>query len=92
MINSRAPPVYPVLNTEWSALTRYHSSPSLLQIDPRSHDEITSVNNAHLLLKILSPLKRYAVSLDKYVVGSKSFWPDQLFKVTEIKQLCYFST
>jgi hypothetical protein len=23
--------------------------------------------------------------------GSKSFWPDQLFKVTEIKQLCYFS-
>ena len=27
-----------------------------------------------------------------YVVGSKSFWPDQLFKVTEIKQLCYFST
>ena len=28
----------------------------------------------------------------KYVVGSKRFWPDQLFKVTEIKQLCYFST
>jgi hypothetical protein len=28
----------------------------------------------------------------KYVVGSKSFWLDQLFKVTEIKQLCYFST
>ena len=27
-----------------------------------------------------------------YIVGSKSFWPDQLFKVTEIKQLCYFST
>ena len=27
-----------------------------------------------------------------YVVGSKSFWPDQLFKETEIKQLCYFST
>ena len=27
-----------------------------------------------------------------YVLGSKSFWPDQLFKVTEIKQLCYFST
>ena len=22
----------------------------------------------------------------------QSFWPDQLFKVTEIKQLCYFST
>jgi hypothetical protein len=27
-----------------------------------------------------------------YVVGSESFQPDQLFKVTEIKQLCYFST
>ena len=27
-----------------------------------------------------------------YVVGSKSFRPDQLFKVTEIKQICYFST
>ena len=27
-----------------------------------------------------------------YVVGSKSFRPDQLFKVTEIKQLGYFST
>jgi hypothetical protein len=26
-----------------------------------------------------------------YVVGSKSFWPDQLFKVTEMKQRCYFS-
>ena len=27
-----------------------------------------------------------------YVEGSKSFRPDQLFKVTEIKQICYFST
>ena len=27
-----------------------------------------------------------------YVVWSKSFPPDQLFKVTEIKQICYFST
>ena len=27
-----------------------------------------------------------------YVVGSKSFRPDQPFKVTEIKQICYFST
>ena len=26
-----------------------------------------------------------------YVVGSKSFRPDQHFKLTEIKQLCYFS-
>ena len=29
---------------------------------------------------------------DQYVVGSKSYRPDPLFKVTEIKQLCYFST
>ena len=27
-----------------------------------------------------------------YAVRSKSFRPDQLFKVTEIKQICYFST
>ena len=27
-----------------------------------------------------------------YVVGSKRFRPDQLFKATEIKQICYFST
>jgi len=26
-----------------------------------------------------------------YEGGSKSFQPDQLFKVTEIKQLCFFS-
>ena len=29
---------------------------------------------------------------DIHVVGSKSFRADQLFKVTEIKQICYFST
>ena len=28
---------------------------------------------------------------DMYEGGSRSFRPDQLFKVTEIKQLCYFS-
>jgi hypothetical protein len=27
----------------------------------------------------------------RYVVGSKRFQPDQLFKVTEIKQRCYLS-
>ena len=27
-----------------------------------------------------------------YAVGSKRFRPDQLFKATEIKQICYFST
>ena len=30
------------------------------------------------------------VIYSKYVLGSNSFRPDQLFKVTEIKQLCYF--
>ena len=35
--------------------------------------------------------KRYCLKY-YYVVGSKSFRPDQLFKVTEIKQLCYFPT
>ena len=36
--------------------------------------------------------KCWGVLGQAYVVGSKSFRPDQLFKVTEIKQLCYFST
>ena len=36
------------------------------------------------------PLGKRSVSL--YVLRSKSFRPDQLFKVTEIKQLRYFST
>ena len=35
---------------------------------------------------------RYNLTKGKYLVGSKSFRPDQLFKVTEVKQLCYFST
>ena len=34
----------------------------------------------------------YIFDILKYVVGSISFRPDQLFKATEIKQLCYFST
>ena len=29
---------------------------------------------------------------ETYAVGSERFRPDQLFKVTEIKQLSYFST
>jgi len=29
--------------------------------------------------------------LVQYVVGYKSFRPDQLFKVTQTKQLCFFS-
>ena len=34
----------------------------------------------------------HVMGVTLYVVGSKSFRPDQLFKVTEINQLCYFST
>ena len=34
----------------------------------------------------------YTLFFKVYLVGSKSFRPDQLSKVTEIKQLCYFST
>jgi hypothetical protein len=46
-------------------------------------------------IKIGQAYQILAMELQKgrdYVVGSKSFRPDQLFKVTEIKQLCYFST
>jgi len=43
-------------------------------------------------LCIPSLLVCYACTLvDRYVVGSISFRPDQLWKVTEMKQLCYFS-
>ena len=38
------------------------------------------------------PEDNAALEFYSYVVGSKSFRPDQLFKVTEIKQLRYFST
>ena len=34
----------------------------------------------------------YINATEVYAVGSKSFRPDQLFKATEIKQICYFST
>ena len=44
-----------------------------------------NVNDFHVLEHVASD---YATC----VVGSKSFRPDQRFKVTEIKQLCYFST
>ena len=41
---------------------------------------------------VTTEVKLWKILTVKYVVGSKSFRPDQLFKVTEIKQLCYFST
>ena len=43
-----------------------------------------------LISDLHGPVKKLAQSV--YVVRSKSFRPDQLFKVTELKQLCYFST
>ena len=43
-------------------------------------------------LSVFGVCRSYSVTEFIYVVGSKSFWSDQLFKVTEIKQLCYFST
>ena len=42
----------------------------------------------HGLYQINDPI----LCVKEYAVGSKSFRPDQLFKVTEIQQLCYFST
>jgi hypothetical protein len=44
------------------------------------------------LLEPQVPSRPVQEELDLYVLGSKSLWPDQLFKMTEIKQLCYFST
>ena len=45
------------------------------------------------LVAIHSPsrFKLFTVTL-MHVIGSRSFRPDQHFKMTEIKQLCYFST
>ena len=55
--------------------------------------------NFRICLRVLNefpnkqrPFRYAALPRGSYVVGSKSFWPDQVFKVTEIKQLCYFST
>ena len=46
----------------------------------------------HCFNKVAKNLHFVTDSIWAYVVGSKSFRPDQLFKVTEIKQICYFST
>ena len=52
--------------------------------------EIKEAEGQHFSPKrLLGCIKLHGVT---YVVGSKSFRPDQLFKVTEIKQICYFST
>ena len=48
--------------------------------------------NGHVVCDTMRFFRTIPNIRKKYVVGSKSFRPDQLFKVTEIKQLCYFST
>ena len=64
----------------------------------RRKQRLTKVVNrtGNLQLRIDVTLRRVRLTIvameKQYVVGSKSFQPDQLFKVTEIKQLCYFST
>ena len=45
-----------------------------------------SIRSLHIVPEAKSDLRI------SYVLRSKSFRPDQLFKVTEIKQLCYSST
>jgi len=50
------------------------------------HNETSSSNQ---ILHSLLPTAW--ISLSTYEGGSKSFRPDHLFKVTQIKQLCYFS-
>ena len=53
---------------------------------------MTSLSHGvHFVIKIAFFFRVLTYSV-MYVVGSKSFRPDQLFTVTEIKQLCYFST
>ena len=60
---------------------------------PHGGEFLKQARNYQLLKKRLFPVETfYSVFLLIYVVGSKNFRPDQLFKVTEIKQLCYFST
>ena len=75
----------------------------LISFNPQFHD--WSLNIFSLFPRMLQSVRRHSTvvltvttnGMQKlhtvmYVVGSKSFRPDQLFKVTEIKQLCYFST
>jgi hypothetical protein len=60
---------------------------------PRFH--ITAVGLGKYVLRVdtghTSTIGFWCVRLCRYVVGSKSFRPDQLFKVTEMKQLYHFS-
>ena len=51
---------------------------------------VAKINSTCNMRETVTPSQRLS-NTQSYVVGSKSFRPDQLFKVTEIK-LCYFST
>ena len=56
----------------------------------RESPSFHTVSNSHQFIRTLS--STVLTLYQTYVVGSKSFRPDQLFKVREIKQFCYFST
>ena len=64
----------------------------LLTIQCSYSNSAQCVSPQYLQYNTIPILKYILMGNYAYVVGSKSFRPDQLFKVTEIKQLCYFST
>ena len=73
-----------VFNLPEFNIRQYRAGQNNIRSPPSSLNSLPSPLPFTLLLFII---------LTMYVVGwSKSFRPDQLFKVTEIKQLCYFST
>ena len=81
-----------------------HRRPTFLSHSSTTYDmeseHIKAIPLSHMVVPTIIKLENtfgetcseYTVTSKLYVVGSKSFRPDQLFKVTEIKQLCYFST
>ena len=74
---------------EWSARRRI---PSLHDNTQHSEETDTSIHTTGFESQSQQESGLWYQRFAWYVVGSKSFRPDQLFKVTEIKQLCYFST
>ena len=67
-------------------------SSSLADVYKRSGITFWLQNSTTKMLTKYSSKTVIPIYQETYVVGSKSFRPNQLFKVTEIKQLCYFST
>ena len=53
---------------------------------------VCNINKSSAPFLIIVTCQIHAVAMYVCVVRSKIFRPDQLFKGTEIKQLCYFST